>query len=145
MSDIKAMSLDELFAQLGDRSGSSDNSEDNSLTDKARVAFLLEGLSEFMQPVPDFKVGDIVRGKNTLTMHLRNSRKPHIVMELLDKPVTVAINHEGIGMPAAAGRYDMVVGAAITAGKKMSLARYVSDRREWELYPEPEKLKPSHS
>lgn len=92
--------------------------------------------------VPELKPGDIIRGVRELTeSHIRDREHPHILVEILATPLQLTLDAEGLALPYTAKRYDCVIASCIPVKGNGWILRHYADLREWELYPDADKLK----
>lgn len=132
--------FDELLAKL---KGLRENADDGNPSapvefDVARhVRALRTGYALLMEPVT-IRPGDIVRGRKELAEAMtRDYEKPHILIEILPRPVPLELDSEHVADSTAAKRYDCIIGTMVSHPQRGGpfFITYYADIREWELYP----------
>lgn len=106
-----------------------------------QVGKLMHELGNYLQP-PVFKVGDIVRCRKELSTQIKHWDQPHIVVEVMKDPCNLLQDCEKISSCTATKKMDIVVIAIFSDGSPVS---HFADRRDYELYPDSDKLKPRAS
>lgn len=112
----------------------------SAVSDADMIRSLKAGYALFHEEV-NLKPGDIIRGKKELTSHMiKYWDRPHIVLEILETPVVLALSGEDAADCSSCKRYDMIIGAATMRSDPSLLLRFYADAREWELFPDADKI-----
>lgn len=110
------------------------------ISDAEMIRNLKTGYALFNSP-QEFKPGDIIRGKKELTAYIiKFWDRPHIVLEILPEPLTLSLTAAEASECTSCKRYDMVIGSTTFGKDPAFMLRFYADHRDWELFPEADKL-----
>lgn len=103
---------------------------------KAQIQTLLEAYALLKTP-SKLKAGDIIRGKQLLTQNQQvHWDQPHVIVEILEKPLVLTVDPERVGYSSAAVSYNAIVAQVV----KGTVCRYFIDTSLYELYPGIDKI-----
>lgn len=129
-------------AKSDDDDGPPHSERHEKLSHAQMLKHLMVGYGFLTQPRKPLKAGDIVRGIRELTeSHIRDWDHPHIILEILEKPVRLTLDHEAISTNISSKHYDCVVLSCVPTKGKGWILQHFADSREWELFPDADKLK----